>query len=131
MIELVGDLGSGKTTLVQGVLAGLGFRGEVPSPTFTLERVYPVLQNRKAYHLDFYRLDGSDIVTEELAEIMGDPQNIVMVEWAGNGKVQLPPGRIRIDLRAEAKENERRVTVQSLGGAGMNVIKGLQNVYCA
>jgi len=92
VIALTGDLGSGKTTFMQGFAEGLGYTGRLISPTFILMRQYPI-QSGKLYHLDVYRLDKN--VDEEakdlgLMEIMSDPSNIVVIEWAEKMRTILP-----------------------------------------
>ena len=58
VVALQGDLGTGKTTLARAILVGLGFAGEVPSPTFTIVQTYdPPLVRIPVVHADFYRLD--------------------------------------------------------------------------
>ena len=59
IIYLQGELGAGKTTLVRGLLRGLGFEGRVTSPTFNLMNVYS--SQPPVYHFDFYRLAGGDL----------------------------------------------------------------------
>jgi tRNA threonylcarbamoyladenosine biosynthesis protein TsaE len=131
VIELRGDVGAGKTTFASGVGAGLGFNEEMPSPTFTVGRVYPASGGRQIYHFDFYRLNGPDIVTEELAEATADPKATVMIEWAGHGAAKLPSDRLRVSLRYQANEDRRGVEVESLGSAGryQYIVEGLQHAY--
>lgn len=125
VIELVGDVGSGKTTFTQGLAAGLGYQGDVPSPTFTLSRAYPVKDGRTLYHFDFYRLGGHDIVTDELDEVMQDTHAITAIEWAGQGEAQLPMRRIRITIEPGATADSRQLTIESLGKALDYVLKGV------
>ena len=126
MIELVGDLGSGKTTLTQGIAKGMGFSGDVPSPTFTVSRVYPVRDGMQLHHFDWYRLHGPDMATHEFAEAFNDPTAVTVVEWAGNGKARPPQARLRISLEPTAhRETERSITIESLGAPTNYLIKGL------
>ena len=126
MIELVGDIGSGKTTLTQGIAKGMGFAGDVPSPTFTVSRVYPVRDGMRLHHFDWYRLEGQDMVTHEFAEATDDPSAVTVVEWAGNGQARLPEGRLRISLEPIADhEAKRSVTIESLGAPTTYLIAGL------
>lgn len=125
MIELRSDLGGGKTTLVQGIAAGMGFHGEVPSPTFTLSRVYPTDHGRTLHHFDLYRLSGQDIVTEELSEVADDPHAVIAVEWAEHGELTLPADRLQITLTAGAEADQRHISMQATGLRSAQIIAGL------
>lgn len=125
MIELVGDVGSGKTTFVQGLAEGLGVEAEVTSPTFTLNRAYPARGGKVLYHFDFYRLGGHDLVTEALSEVMADSTAITAIEWAGEGDAQLPEHRLRITFQPTEHEGERSVMIESLGKALDYIVKGV------
>jgi tRNA threonylcarbamoyladenosine biosynthesis protein TsaE len=81
IIELVSDLGGGKTTFVRGLARGLGSPDRVHSPSFTVSNQYQA-DAHTLYHFDFYRLDDPGIIARELAEIMTDKTAIVVVEWA-------------------------------------------------
>ncbi len=83
VILLRGELGSGKTTFVQGLAKALGYDGPVRSPTFTLVNVYPAAHQRIKciVHADFYRLkDPSELEPLALEEYL-DPSTIFLVEW--------------------------------------------------
>jgi len=125
-IELASDLGGGKTVLVKGIAKGLGYSGEVTSPTFTISRIYKVQKGLELHHFDFYRLDSNDIVAVELAEVVGDPSIIVAVEWAGHAGKSMPNKRIRIEIHA-SDENTREISVESLDPVFDYVIEGLKN----
>ena len=89
VVFLQGDLGSGKTTLVKGILRGLGFDGLITSPTYTLVEVYQ-LTGGPVYHFDLYRLDEP----EELEAIgFRDAlvqDSIALIEWPQRGRGHLP-----------------------------------------
>lgn len=125
MIEVCSDVGGGKTTLIQGIAAGMGFAGEVPSPTFTLSRAYPVRDGLTLHHFDLYRLNGHDIVTDELDEVAGDPWAVVAVEWAEHGAATLPPDRLRITLTPGATAELRDITINGSGPRSARIIKEL------
>lgn len=96
-IELISDLGGGKTTFTSGLVVGSGSRDTVSSPTFTISKQY---QSEKFtfYHFDFYRLNEPGLVAEELYEAVQDNSNIVIVEWAESVAHVLPKDRIRIAI---------------------------------
>lgn len=89
LINLSGDLGSGKTTFVRGLLRGLGFNGRVRSPTFAI--VEPYEQSRLSlYHFDFYRLNGSrELLDSGLLEMFGTDA-VCIVEWPEKASGILP-----------------------------------------
>jgi tRNA threonylcarbamoyladenosine biosynthesis protein TsaE len=126
VIELVSDLGGGKTVLVKGIARGLGYSGEVTSPTFTISRVYRIGDDLELAHFDFYRLGQGDIAARELAEVIGDPAVIVAVEWADNaGPGVLPDDRLRIGIR-RIDDQTRRIVVEALGPVHRRVVEGLK-----
>lgn len=111
ILALGGDLGSGKTTFLQGFAKGLGIKRRVVSPTFILMRKYDIERGRVFYHIDLYRLDES--AGEELAnlgfdEIIGDPTSIVAVEWAEKAQKDLPKETVWIDFEYVDK-NKRKI----------------------
>jgi tRNA threonylcarbamoyladenosine biosynthesis protein TsaE len=124
VIELVSDLGGGKTLFVRGLAQGLGYTGTVTSPTFTISRVYHLPLGKELHHFDFYRLPAGDIVAHELAEVVGDPDVITAVEWAGTVQGVLPAARLRVLLSGE--DERRAISVESIGPAYDQVIKALQ-----
>ncbi len=82
VLALHGDLGSGKTTFVQGLAKGLGITGNIISPTFIIVRTYTLPTGGNFYHIDLYRIESEqDIEGLGLSEIMADPNNIVAIEW--------------------------------------------------
>jgi len=83
IIGLSGDLGAGKTTFAQGFAQGLGIEDKIVSPTFLIIRQYPIPNQKNFfYHIDLYRLENIDLKNSGLAEILDDPENIVLIEWA-------------------------------------------------
>lgn len=97
MIELVSDLGGGKTTFVRGLARGAGSSDRVASPTFTISRVYEA-GNKDIHHFDFYRLGEAGLIGEELAEVLHDPHIVTVVEWADIVKDVLPRKRLTITI---------------------------------
>ncbi len=112
VIELVSDLGGGKTTFVKGLVQGLGSRDTVASPTFTLKKIYrsPKLS---IYHYDFYRLDGAGIMRDELAESIQDKSAVTVIEWSDIVKDVLPANRLSIKFEPTANfADEREITIK-------------------
>lgn len=110
VIELVSDLGGGKTTFTKGLVAGLESSDHVSSPTFTISKAY--IQGRlPVHHFDFYRLHEPGVVAEELAEVLQDNQAVVIVEWADIVAGVLPEKRLRINFVASS-ETERTISLQ-------------------
>ena len=113
VIELVGDLGAGKTQFVRGLAIGAGSADAVQSPTFTISRVYRG-EGITIYHFDLYRLgEEPGIIAEDLKELINDQQALIVTEWAEAADV-LPPGRIRISITV-TDENERKFSFENLG----------------
>lgn len=97
VIELISDLGGGKTTFVRGLARGLGAPDHVSSPTFKLSNVYSA-PKVTLHHFDFYRLNEPGIMANELAEVMTDPAVITVLEWADTVQNILPDERLAITL---------------------------------
>lgn len=102
VLELVSDLGGGKTTFTRGLVRGTGSTDKVASPTFTLSREYKAPSFTIA-HFDFYRLGEAGIMGDELAEILADPAYVIVVEWGDIVHDVLPADRltVRITLQAD------------------------------
>ena len=83
LVLLRGDLGAGKTTLVQHALDFLGAEGPFTSPTFVIMKRYAIESEKYdfVYHLDCYRVGEQDILDLGWEEIVADPRNLVFVEW--------------------------------------------------
>ncbi|MDB4508386.1 tRNA (adenosine(37)-N6)-threonylcarbamoyltransferase complex ATPase subunit type 1 TsaE [Akkermansiaceae bacterium] len=82
VIALVGDLGVGKTTLTQGVMRGLGYTGEVTSPTFSLVQEYKG-ERLEVFHFDFYRVEYEHELIELGWDDFVERGGLVIVEWPG------------------------------------------------
>lgn len=113
IIALYGDLGSGKTTFVQGMAVGLGIKNRIISPTFIIVRNYKIRIN-DFYHIDLYRVESEkDIEGLGIEEIINSESNIVVVEWAEKLKKYLPKKRIDVHFFYE-NGNKRKINF-SLG----------------
>ena len=79
LIDLIGDVGAGKTTLTKGIALGLGITEEVQSPSFTISRTYEARNNLTLVHYDFYRLDDPGIMKDTLKETLDDDNCINVI----------------------------------------------------
>jgi tRNA threonylcarbamoyladenosine biosynthesis protein TsaE len=114
VFALQGDLGSGKTTFVQGFLKGLGSKKRVTSPTFVLMRRHGLAGKKfkNVFHIDAYRLKKPEhLAALELSVILSEPGNIVMIEWPEQAKRFLPKNTTRIKFKYGKKESERIITI--------------------
>ncbi|MCF6156787.1 MAG: tRNA (adenosine(37)-N6)-threonylcarbamoyltransferase complex ATPase subunit type 1 TsaE [Candidatus Brocadia sp.] len=124
VVALVGELGAGKTTLVKGIVLGLGVtdRRAVKSPTFSLVQRY---EGRiPIYHFDAYRLED----TQEMLDIGSDEMiygnGVAIVEWADKVSGCLPKEYLELTLTA-VSENERNITIRSYGSRYDKIINNL------
>jgi tRNA threonylcarbamoyladenosine biosynthesis protein TsaE len=112
-VVLTGELGAGKTTLVQGVARGLDVPDHVASPTFVLVREYR--GRLDIAHVDVYRLDRIQDVVDLGLEELGDGDAVLLVEWGDVIEELLPSDHITIELTAGEAGEVRRI-VLSPGG---------------
>ena len=103
VLELVGDIGAGKTTLTKGIARVLGINEPVQSPTFTISRVYDSPKGLRLAHYDFYRLGEAGIMGDEIREAMDD-DSVVVVEWAGAVDDDLPEDRLVVKITTISEE---------------------------
>lgn len=109
-IELVGDVGVGKTTFVRGLARGLGVSEPISSPSFTISRTYQGKDYRLC-HYDFYRLSEPGLMAEDLRESLADQDTITVVEWGSTLDDVLPKNRTTITITLNDDES-REVTVR-------------------
>jgi tRNA threonylcarbamoyladenosine biosynthesis protein TsaE len=107
VIELLSDLGGGKTTFTRGLVEGAGSQDTVSSPSFTLMNQYQA-GKLTIYHFDFYRLQEAGIMREELEEALSNKGAAVVVEWADVVQDVLPGERLTIKITSVG-EMERRL----------------------
>lgn len=84
IIFLEGELGTGKTTFVQGAARALGYDGPVRSPTFTIINIYPTSHEKikKIIHVDLYRIKNlSELRALDLEEYLDDQNAVIFIEW--------------------------------------------------
>ncbi len=113
VIELVSDLGGGKTTFVRGLAKGLGSEDHVSSPTFKISNVYKA-GNLELHHFDFYRLSDPGVVAQELSEVIGQSETVVVIEWAQVVNDVLPEERLRVEMNTVGEvERQLKFSVPS------------------
>ena len=131
LVGLDGPLGAGKTTWVRGMLEGLGYRGRVPSPTYTLLEHYE-LGDVTLVHVDLYRLPEDQASVRQALELeaigvndwLARPDAWLLVEWPGRS----PQLTARCDVLVQfeiAGATERRVSVAPRSPAGAALLAGL------
>ena len=125
VLELIGDVGTGKTTLTKGLAEGLAISEPVQSPTFTISRVYAARDGLHLHHYDFYRLGEAGIMAEDVNEVMHDPVAVTVIEWSGAVSDVLPADRLQISIQA-TDENERNVTVNAGGERSQALLEAVK-----
>ncbi len=108
VLELEGDLGAGKTTLVQMMGQELGVKETIQSPTFVLMKLYktkhPIFKN--LVHIDAYRIEHiEEVKILNLEEFFGDKDNLVCIEWAEKIREVVPKDSIKVVC--ELLENDK------------------------
>lgn len=111
-VLLIGELGAGKTTLVQGIAAGLGVpMKEVRSPTFVLIREYA--GKIPIYHLDAYRIrSAAELVAVGFEDYLAAGRGVIIVEWGEVLRTLCPPESLEIRLEL-IDERQRRLTLSA------------------
>ncbi len=112
VLELLGDVGAGKTTLTRGIAAGLGIQEPVTSPSFTISKEYQG-EKYRLVHYDFYRLGDPGIMSEDLLDAISDKNAITIVEWGESIRDILPEKRIKITIK-NLDENTREISEEKL-----------------
>jgi len=129
LIELVGDLGGGKTTIIKGLAKGLKINKTVTSPTFNIYRSYQLPGGGFLKHFDLYRIESSDaIIANELKEALNDANSIVVIEWAKGFSKKIKPDRLIFDLRF-INQNQREIRISSVGQKSQAVLNRIKNDF--
>lgn len=114
-VYLRGHLGAGKTTLVRGILRGLGYREKVKSPSYTLVELYEV-SSLYLYHFDFYRFaDQTEWEDAGFREYF-DTGSVCLVEWPENAGDLLPRPDLEITLRVEQEGRRIEMAAKTENG---------------
>ncbi len=108
VVTIAGELGAGKTTLVQAICAGYGVTDDVTSPTFALVHEYAAPRS-PVHHLDLYRLDRPDQLDALGWDEVVSSRAIVLVEWPERAGERLPAGRVTLSLQHLPNDHGRRL----------------------
>ena len=108
LVTITGELGAGKTTLVQAICAGYGVTGEVTSPTFALVHEYQAPRS-PVHHLDLYRLERPDQLDEIGWDELVSARAVVLVEWPERAGDRLPAGHVTLSLQHLPHDPGRRL----------------------
>lgn len=108
VVTLAGELGTGKTTLVQSICEGYGVTAEVTSPTFALVHEYEAPRSA-VYHLDLYRLDRPEQLDALGWDEIVSARALVLVEWPDRAGERLPGGRVSLSLQHLPDDPQRRL----------------------
>lgn len=113
LLLLVGDMGAGKTTFVQGFASALGVDEPVTSPTFTLARTYP--GRLPVHHVDVYRLERlAEVGDLGLGELI-DSNGVTLVEWGDVIRAALPTSYLEVRFEFGDEPDDRTIAVRAVG----------------
>jgi tRNA threonylcarbamoyladenosine biosynthesis protein TsaE len=125
-LYLRGELGAGKTTLARGVLRGLGYRGRVKSPTYTLVEVYEV-SRLELHHFDFYRFHDPREWTDAGFRETFNGRNVSLIEWPERAGPVLPSADVEIGL--ESSGSGRNASLRSSSPQGDRCLQCLEGRF--
>ena len=109
VIALHGDLGAGKTCLVQGLAEAMGIKEVVNSPTYTI--VNELKGTRRLYHIDLYRVrDELEAMAMGLEEYL-EPDGLTAIEWAERAMDSLPTDTVHIHIEPGSTDTERIIRI--------------------
>lgn len=108
VVTISGELGAGKTTLVQAICAGYGVTDEVTSPTFALVHEYHAPRS-PVHHLDLYRLDRPDQLDEIAWDELVSARAVVLIEWPERAGDRVPAGHVSLSLQHLPDDPDRRL----------------------
>lgn len=124
LIELIGDLGGGKTTFTKALGKALGVEKTITSPTFSIHRSYEFKDGRLE-HFDLYRLSDDEIVMNELLESLKDAQALTIIEWAGNFSHSLTKDRLTVEFHF-IDESSREIVFTANGPKSQRLVEALR-----
>lgn len=124
VIELVGDVGAGKTTLTRALARGMGITAAIQSPTFTINNLYDTPNRLRLSHYDFYRLTDAGVMADELTETIDDKDTVTVVEWGDIIADVLPKDRLTITF-VSTSETARRLSFTAGGPESQHLLEKL------
>jgi tRNA threonylcarbamoyladenosine biosynthesis protein TsaE len=125
-VHLIGDLGVGKTTLVRGVLRGLGWQGRVKSPTYSLVELYEV-SRLSLHHFDFYRFHDPREWSDAGFRESFNGHTVSLIEWPAKAGGLLPPPDVEIVL--ESSGDGRNASLRTRSARGRSCIDRLPQSF--
>ncbi len=117
VVTLVGDLGAGKTTFIQGFARALGVKSRLTSPTFVIMKRYGLkgARYKNLYHIDAYRVSSmKELGPLRIEKALTDPENIFLIEWANNLTGARFKNPVRLAFRHGKKEHARTISVRGI-----------------
>lgn len=123
VIGIEGELGAGKTTLVSGILNGLGIAGPIRSPTYTLIEPYEAA-GLQLYHIDLYRLaDAREVEALGVRDLL-DPRAVLLIEWPSRAAGALPTADLSVSIEYQGGAAQRRLLrAQAHSSAGDKLLE--------
>jgi tRNA threonylcarbamoyladenosine biosynthesis protein TsaE len=123
VIGIEGDLGTGKTTLVGGALAGMGLAGPARSPTYTLIEPYEAA-GRQLHHIDLYRLASAREVEALGLRDLLTASSVLLIEWPSRAAGALPPADLDLFIEyVPGSEQGRVLTLRAGSSAGHKLVE--------
>ena len=113
VVGLYGDLGAGKTNFTQSVAKVLGITESVVSPTFVIEKIYELTNQKFSHliHIDAYRLESSkELLNLGWQKIASDPKNLILIEWPERVD-DIMPNHIKVNLKHLENETSREIEI--------------------
>ena len=129
LIMLHGELGSGKTTLTQGIAWGAGVTGYAHSPTFVL--VHEYAGRFPLYHVDLYRIDGGSLEVQDLGIDEMLERGACVVEWAERAAEVFPTGHLAVRLVLGDRPDDRTITIEASGERHVALLDALASDVAA
>jgi len=124
VIELIGDVGAGKTTLTRAIASGMGIEAPIQSPTFTIVNRYETSHGVILAHYDFYRLDDAGLMRNELHEALSSEGTVTIIEWGDIIADILPEDRLTITIES-ISETARQLSIHPGGEHSHTLVEGL------
>ena len=124
-IQLIGDVGAGKTTFTKFIAKGMGITDTINSPSYTISIRYKAPNGLHLMHYDFYRLSDPGIMANEIGESIADSNAVSVIEWGDIVRDILPKDSLRVTITPFG-ETERRVVIIAGGDKSGRVLKELQ-----